>query len=51
MFTPGIKDVVNRQNYAGSTSLEKALRTGDSWKIFLLWNAGAEPKAEEKPKF
>ena len=50
MFSPGIKDVVNRQNYAGITSLEKAFRTGDSWNIFLLWNAGAEPKDEEKPK-
>ena len=43
MFTPGIKDVVNRPNHAGTTPLHEACRSGDSWKVFLLWNAGAEP--------
>ena len=53
MHTPGIKDVVNRPNHAGTTPLHEACRTGDSWKVFLLWNAGAEPlndKNGEKPK-
>ena len=53
MLTPGIKDVVNRPNHAGTTPLHEACRTGDSWKVFLLWNAGAEPlndKNGEKPK-
>ena len=52
MLTPGIKDVVNRPNHAGTTPLHEACRTGDSWKVFLLWNAGAEPlndKNGEKP--
>ena len=53
MLTPGIKDVVNRPNHAGTTPLHEACRTGDSWKVFLLWNAGAEPlndKNGEKPE-
>ena len=53
MLTPGIKEVVNRPNHAGTTPLHEACRTGDSWKVFLLWNAGAEPlndKNGEKPE-
>ena len=53
MHTPGIKEVVNRPNHAGTTPLHEACSTGDSWKVFLLWNAGAEPlndKNGEKPK-
>ena len=53
MHTPGIKEVVNRPNHAGTTPLHEACRTGDSWKVFLLWNAGAEPlndKNGEKPE-
>merc|ERR1712107_384282 len=50
----GIKDVANRPNHAGTTPLHEACRTGDSWKVFLLWNAGAEPRNDkngEKPDF
>merc|ERR1711902_4956 len=53
MSTPGIKEVVNRPNHAGTTPLHEASRTGDSWEVFLLWNAGAEPlndKNGEKPE-
>ena len=53
MHTPGIKDEVNRPNHAGTTPLHEACRTGDSWKVFLLWNAGAEPRNDkngEKPQ-
>ena len=53
MLTPGIKDVVNRLNHAGTTPLHEACRSGDSWNVFLLWNAGAEPLNDmngEKPE-
>ena len=53
MHTPGIKEVVNRPNHAGTTPLHEACSTGDSWKVFLLWNAGAKPlndKNGKKPK-
>ena len=50
MLKGGIKDVVNRRNHAGDSALRRACATGDSWKVFLLWNAGAEPLEGRKPE-
>ena len=50
MLKDGIEDAVNRHNHAGDTPLGRACATGDSWKAFLLWNAGAEPLVGRKPQ-
>jgi len=50
MLQGGIEAAVNRHNHAGDTPLGRACAKGDSWKVFLLWNAGAEPLVGRKPE-